>query len=281
MYEPGGALRDNLYTITTGDITSGVATITLDLPHEFKIGDNVVILNVTGANAADYNGTRTITATSLYSFSYTVAASDSTISDGNAHDAGYGLELTATGSSVQLSSWDGATNSQLMSIYYPQTSYTFSVYAIAATASEDVSVQISWYDSSGTLISADEGDPFSVTTSDWARPYVTATAPSTAAYASVELLWDTTSGNVLNISKSLFEEVGLVLEYFDGTSGTHSSAGPGTYYDTMWEGGTINGARSHLYNNRYSIQTRLITKVLQEQLPLGSTAAFYIAQPQT
>ena len=264
-----------LYTILSGSISSGTATITLNHPHEYQIGSSVVISGVTGTHASDYNGTRVLTGVTLNTVSYAVSASDSTISSGSLWIAGNTLKITSTSANVVISSWDGSTTSELMDIYYPDTSYTFSVYAKALTASESIIARISWYDSSHTLINHDDGTATPVTTSTWARPYVTATAPATAAYATVEVLWTTTSGNILLLDASLFENAGLVLEYFDG------SRGPATSNDLLWEGGVVNGSRSHLYKNRIPVQTRLYTNTLNEQLPLGSTAAIYIAQPKT
>ena len=109
----------------------------------------------------------------------------------------------------------------------------------------------------------------------WTRPYVIGTAPATAAYAAVEVDYSTTSGNVLALDEALFENVGQVLDYFDGSNGI------GTVYDRFWEGGNPNAARSHYYKNRFSVQTRLFGATLNAQLPLGCTAAVYIAQPQT
>ena len=269
--EPGA----EVFSVTSGSITSNVATITLDYAHSYPVGSTVYISGVTGASASDYNGTRTITAVTLTSFSYAVTASDSSISDGIVYKTGNSLELTASGTSVAVESWDGVTSSQLMEIYYPSTSYTFSVYAKSVTDTEYLTASIVWYDDTYTLIDTSAGDSTEVTTSEWARPYVTATAPSNAVYASVKVECTTTVGNVVLLDSALFENSGQLLEYFDG------SGGQGTVYDFFWEGNVPNAARSHYYKNRFSIQTRLIESVLQGQLPLGTTAALYLAQPNT
>ena len=263
------------FSITAGDIATNVATITLDLSHSYQVGDSVVISGVTGVNAADYNGVRVITAVTPNTFTYSVTASNSTISSGTVYAASSGLELTATSSVAVLSSWDSATTSQLMGIYYPNTSYTFSIYAQALDATEDVIAKINWYDSSYSLISISNGITFTASNAGWTRPYVTSEAPATAAYASVELEWQTTSSNRMVVDLALFENTGLVLDYFDGSNG------PGDVYDLIWEGNVVNAARSHLYKNRFSTQTRLFGATLEEQLPLGSTAAIYLAQPNT
>ena len=269
--EPGA----EVFSVTSGSITSNVATITLDYSHSYPVGSTVYISGVTGASASDYNGTRTITAVTLTSFSYAVTASDSSISDGIVYKTGNSLEITASGTNVALESWDGVTSSQLMEIYYPSTSYTFSVYAKSVTDTEYLTASVVWYDNTYTLIDTSAGDSTEVTTSEWARPYVTATAPSNAVYASVKVEYTTTVGNVVLLDSALFENSGQLLEYFDG------SGGQGTVYDFFWEGNVPNAARSHYYKNRFSIQTRLIESVLQNQLPLGTTAALYLAQPNT
>jgi hypothetical protein len=264
-----------VFTITSGVISSNTATIALNLPHSYQVSSQIVITGVTGPNASKYNGVRTITAVTANTFSYTVTASNSSISTGSVYASASAYQITASGSAVKLDSWDGSTNAQLMGIYYPNTSYTFSIYAQSVDAPESVTAVIKWYDSSHVLISSSTGDAVTTSTTNWVRPYVIGEAPSTTAYASVELQWSTTSGHKLNVDLALFENAGQVLDYFDGTSG------PGDVYDLIWEGGSANAGRSHLYHNRFSTQTRLIGATLDAQLPLGSTAAVYLAQPRT
>ena len=264
-----------MLAILSGAIVSNVATIDLNLPHSFQVGDSVTLHLVTEPEAADYNGVRTITSVTQYSFTYAVTASNSSIASGFVYAASSSVELTATDSSVYLSSWDGIDTSKLVGIHYPNTSYTFSIYAKALTDSERVTVEINWYTSTYDLIDTVLGDTIYTNTTDWVRPYVTAEAPALAAYASVILLWETTSGNQMVVDLALFENTGLVLDYFDG------SYGPGSVYDLIWEGGVANDARSHLYKNRFASQTRLFGATLEEQLPLGSSVAIYLAQPNT
>jgi hypothetical protein len=269
----------SVYSVASTTILSNTATVTLSTPHILKVGSSVILSGITGSGvtAANYNGARTITAVTITSFSFAVTATNqsTTNTTGTAWGAGNALKLTSTGTSVAVKSWDGSTTSQLMGIYYPNTSYTFSVYAKTASTTETVTVKINWYNISNTLISSSIGTSTTVTSTTWARPYVTGTAPATAAYATVEFNWTTTSGNVLSLDEALFENNGQVLSYFDGSNGQAIST------DLLWEGGVLNGSRSHYYKNRYITQTRLYTAVLANQLILGSTAAVYIAQPQT
>lgn len=267
------------FTITSASITSDVATVNLNNPHSYPVGATVVISGVTGSSASNYNGVRTITSVTLNSFTYSVTASNSSITGGTVYKAGNGLQVTSSSTSgVTVKSWDGSTTSELMGIYYPNTSYTFSLYVNPQSANESITLKITWYDSTYTLISTSTSSTFICNENVWARPYVTATAPDNAAYAAVELDWTpSANGASVILDEALFENSGQVLTYFDGTYG------PGTVYDLMWEGGqdNANAARSHLYKNRFAVQTRLFGATLNEQLPMGTTAAIYLAQPQT
>lgn len=269
------------YTVTTTQITSNVATVTVSTPHTLQVGSSVYLSNITGTGvtSANYNGARTITAITLYSFSYAVTATDQTAktTTGSAWQTGHALKLTGSGTTpVVVKSWDGVTNSQLLNIYYPNTSYTFSAYVRTAATTETISLKINWYNSSYSLISSTTGTSVSATSAGWTRAYVTGTAPATAAYASAEIDWsNVVSGDVVYVDRALFENFGQVLTYFDG------NGGPGDITDFVWEGGTANAARSHYYKNKFAVQTRLFGATLNAELPMGSTAAVYIAQPQT
>lgn len=270
-YEP----ETEIFTITTASISSNVATVTLGLPHSYKVGSSVVISGVTGGSASNYNGTRVITAVTLHTFSYAVTAANSTVTSGTVNSAGTSLKATASSTSMVVASWDGSTTSQQMGIYYPDTSYTFSIYALALTATESATLSITWYDSSHVLISTNTSSSTTVLTSDWVRLSLTATAPSTSAYATVSVNFTTTSTHDVLLDYGLFENTGSVLNYFDG------SVGPGSVYDLIWEGNALNAGRSHYYKNRLTTQTRLIGATLTSVLPLGSSISTYIGQPQT
>jgi len=268
------------YTVSTTSITSNVATVTLSTAHILKVGNSVYLSNIagTGVTAANYNGARTITSVTLTSFSYSVTATNQTVktTTGRAWATGHALKITASGSSVILKSWDGSTTSQLMGIYYPETSYTFSIYAQADSTTESVAASITWYDSSYNVLSTNTGTTTSINNSGWSRPYVTATAPSTAAYASVALTWSTaTTSEIIYVDQALFENSGFALDYFDGNGGQVDP------YDIFWEGGVPNVARSHFYKNRFVTVTRLLTDVIAGLVPMGTTMAVYLAQPKT
>ena len=269
------------FTVVSTQIASNVATVTLSKSHSIKTTSNVYISGITGAGvtAANYNGTRTVTAVTNTSFSFAVTATDQALitTVGTVYRSGHLLKLTGNGTTaVTVKSWDGSTTSQLFNVYYPSTSYTFSAYVKSAGSTESVVTKINWYDITHTLISSSSSDVTSIDGTQWWRPYVTAAAPATAAYASVEIDWSTvTSGDILYVDQTLFENSGNLLPYFDG------SGGPGSTYDFVWEGDAANAARSHYYKNKVAVQARLYSSTLLQQVPLGCTVAIYLAQPQT
>jgi len=126
------------------------------------------------------------------------------------------------------------------------------------------------------VISTSVGEQANVVSSgtSWDRVSMIATAPSNAAYAHVELTWDVISGSILILDSALFENVGVILPYFDGDHG------PSEATDLIWEGLPA-ASRSHLYKNRFSVQTRLTDELLDNYVNLGTTFAVYLAQPQT
>ena len=167
-------------------------------------------------------------------------------------------------------------NTQYMKIFYPTSAYTFSLYAKAGEATEG-SIEITWYNSAKTQISVSNATIDEITTSTWQRFSVSGLAPATAAYATVSFVWFSAgSSKTMQVKEALFENSGLVLDYFDGTNGRII---PGS--DLFWEGGTPNQARSHYYKNCRAIQSRLVGGALDEWITSGSTYAIYLAQPNT
>ena len=260
------------YSITSTEISGNVATLTLNKIHTIPNNVDVVISGV----GAPFDGEHLVDTTSNYTISYLVTYANQSVTpaNGTAYKAGNGYQVTATATDVNISSWDGSTRSQLMGIYYPNTSYTFSVYARTQTGFQGMQVSIDWYDTLYNHISASTSVEENVD-SDWYRLSVTATAPATAAYATVSVYYTTTIGNVSYFDSALFENVAFVLPYFDG------STGPANPVDLFWEGGVVNGSRSHLYKNRIAVENRLVNGNIQEYLVAGSTFALYLAQPNT
>jgi len=263
--EPG--LRT--YVVTEKGLNSNIATLTTSNFHELRVGRSVIVKDV----GAPFDGQFTITAITASSFSYALTNADIALTPvtGVACHAGDSLELVATSSVVELKSAN--TSADYMPIHYPSSEYTFSIYSKVDVDTEQIRLFISWYDSSDTLIETNTSDAADITTT-WSRPFFTAVAPATAAYAVVGIEWSIIGGNTLTVDSALFEKTPFLLEYFDG------SYGPSDLNDLFWEGGTPYQGRSHLYKNRLAVQTRLNT-VLTDFLPLGSTFALYLAQPKT
>jgi hypothetical protein len=183
------------------------------------------------------------------------------------------MTSTASGN-VTLKSF--SNSNQYMKIFYPNSAYTFSLYAKGGFASYGT-VNILWYNSSKTLLSTTTANAENIITTDWTRYSVSGLAPATAAYATVSFTWFcSASGRTMQVKEALFENSGLLLDYFDGTNGRII---PST--DLFWEGGQPNQGRSHYYKNRTAIQVRITKGALDEWITSGSTYAIYLAQPNT
>ncbi len=275
-----------VFSVQYRSITSNIATLETSVSHDLRVGDKIVVTGV----GAPFDGVFTIATvgvnlanTSQESKTFTYAVTNTNITrnttvltGAEAFISGDALKLTATGTSVLVKST--TTTADLMGIHYPSTSYTFSVYAqLTSAGTEPVTPAIVWYDAAKTVISTSTGSTFSVTSSgtNWDRISLTATAPDTAAYAHVQLSWTAAIADVLKLDSALFENTSAISPYFDG------SYGPANATDLFWEGNAVNAARSHLYKNRFAIQTRLSDYALQNQLNFGTTVAVYLAQPKT
>ena len=268
-------------------LTSNVARIETTYTHDYKVGSVVVVSGVD----ATFNGVYTVTNVGVsvsgvnnafFEYSLTHSNVVRVASTGSVWKSGNAMKVTATATTtVNTRSWDGSTNSQQMPIYYPDTYYTFSVYAAldktAGTGNETVVPYILWYDSSHTLLSTTTGSSFTISHFDtaWDRPYVSGIAPHTAAYAVVGINWAATSGHILRYDSALFENAYSVSYYFDGDSGN------GTISDYLWEGSIPNGARSHYYKNNAVVQSRITGPEFLDNIVLGTTVAIYLGQPAT
>jgi hypothetical protein len=280
--EPGA----EIWSLAFKSLTSNVARLETTYTHNYRVGDIVYIYGV----GAPFDGLRTITAVgidtandfkSYFQFALTNANITRTAATGTSWVSGNALKLTATaGGTVNVKSWDGSTTSQLMPIHYPSTNYTFSLQLQKyeyVSGDELVTPYISWYDNTNTLISTVTGETKNVTSfeTSWDTAYVTGVAPSNAYSAVVGINWVAVNTHILWLDSALFEHSSAVSTFFDG------STGPATSNDLFWEGGATNAARSHLYKNRFAIQTRLSDYALKNQLNAGSTVAIYLAQPKT
>ena len=260
--------------------TPAAGSVTYTSANTYLIGQKVAI---TGATISGYNGTFTITAATTSTFTVTNSTTGATSTasavgvSGSVWAAGNILNLVATGTSSVINT--GSTTT-LMPIYYPSTSYAFSVYANTPSSTQTLLPQILWYDINKVLISTASGTAITTAAgtlkTTWSQASIISVAPATAAFAMVQLTWTTTSTSILNLDAALFENSSFVNSYFDGDKGLGATS------DFLWEGGTpyANVARSHYYKNRFAIQSR-IGGYLTDNLTNGTTLALYLAQPQT
>jgi hypothetical protein len=157
--------------------------------------------------------------------------------------------------------------------------YTYSGYFIMSadnnpTVNQNIVMQIDWYDTNkvflGTSSSATWVVPLNATLT-FIRPFVTATAPESAAYAIARTSWasPTAAGIGLVFDQMLFEKSSFVLEYFDG------SYGYADQNDLRWQG-TPGASRSHYYRNRNATYGR-VKSTLSDYLMAGTNYAIYYA----
>ncbi len=263
-------------------VSSNVVTVETTVSHDVQSGSEVVIAGLGSPYDGVFtvvdsgvNTTNPLEASKTFTYNLTTPNIARTAVTGTTYKSGTSLFVSATASTVTISSTTAP--SDLMAIHYPNTSYAFSVYAqLDVVGNEELTPSVVWYDSSKAVISTSVGDQFTVISSgtSWDRVSMIATAPSNAAYAHVALTWDVIGGSVLILDSALFENVGVILPYFDGSSG------PSEATDLIWEG-TENASRSHLYKNRFAVQTRLTDELIDNYVYLGTTFAVYLAQPQT
>lgn len=262
---------DPTYQVNSYFIQTNLVELNTTLRHEIKVGDAI---NVSGINVTvDGQHTVSVVTENTITFSLTTGNVPLTTVSGTVAKSGSVIKLTAPSTTpVNVESTTGA--SVLIPIYYPGSSYTFSIYTKSYSGSQTGICTIYWYDSNNVLINESIGVSTNITT-DWTRVYVTGISPENAVNAKVEFLWiPTTPGAQLAIDNALLENTPFLLPYFDGNQG------PATDEELYWEGGIANGARSHLYTNRVAIESRLKT-ALPEFLTSGTTFTIYLAQPRT
>ena len=277
--EPGATVYNANYLT----LAAGIASLESIYSSDIVLGDTIYVSGVTGITNGAYTVTGWFPATTGQSSYVTFNTGGATTAPrtavgGTFYKSSDSLELTSSGTSVTVDSWDGATTSQQMDIHYPLTDYTFSVYVKSDDNTDTATASISWYDSSNVFISTDTGTAVTITNSltggSWSRAYVTATAPSTAAYATVTVDFATQNGNTLLLDSALFENSPFALTFFSG------SQGPADATSFLWEG-TTDASRSHYYKNYAVITFELDSGLLKGEMPLGSTYALYFAQPGT
>jgi hypothetical protein len=272
-----------LYSANYLTLGAGVATLESTRTSDLVPGDVIYVTGVSGITNGVYTVLTWEPASLSYSSYITFNTGGSTTAartavTGSFYKASTSLEVTASGSSVVVNSWDGSTVAQQMGIYYPDTEYTFSAYVKSSNASNTATPSITWYTSSNVVISTSTGATVTITaapgSASWVRPFVTAVAPSTAAYATVKVTFATASTNTLLLDSALFENKAFASPFFSGAGGSAESS------SFIWEG-TANASRSHYYKNYAVLSNRLSNGALTDQVPLGGTVAVYYAQPKT
>jgi hypothetical protein len=275
--EPGS----DTWGVLKASLSGNYATLILDKNHHLQIGETISVVGV----GAPYDGVQTVFSKTALSLTFAKTNADLPIADvtGEVFHASSAIKVGATFGSSSSSSQtivaeSAKTSADYMPIYYPDSSYTFSVYFQAVDAPVNAIASIYWYDSSKTLISSTLGDTTSSSTG-WNRANVISTAPANAAYAKVQLSAEVLKNDTIYevyVDSALFERSSFVLDYFDGDAENENVA----LEDVFWEGGSPNEGRSHFYKNRVSTLYRL-TATLPDFLTAGSTFALYLAQPNT
>jgi hypothetical protein len=199
-------------------------------------------------------------------------------SSSNVASSAYAGKVYATNTDTVTVSHCAASNTANYIPVSSSQSYTWSGYFIMSsdnnpTINENIKLQISWYDSTKTLLGAVNSVlqkvPFNSTNS-LARFYFTASAPETAAYAIAQWVWTpSTVGNGILFDQLLFEKTSYLQDYFDGNYGTADQN------DLLWQGAS-SSSRSHYYRNRNATYGRL-DSTLVDYLPANTNYAVYYA----
>jgi hypothetical protein len=201
-----------------------------------------------------------------------------TSNSSNVASSAYAGEVYATSTNVVTVSHCASSNTANYIPISAGQSYTWSGYYIMSadnnpTVNENIQLQISWYDSTKTLLGLVTGPREKVplnSTNSYARLHFTTSAPETAAYAIAQWVWTpNTAGNGILFDQLLFEKTSYLQDYFDGNYGTADQN------DLMWQGAP-NSSRSHYYRNRNATYGRL-NSTLVNYLPAGTNYAVYYA----
>lgn len=148
-------------------------------------------------------------------------------------------------------------------------SYSGSAHVRDVSSGESVRVDIEWLFEDENPIDTSAGAAVVISSTEYVRPRVEATAPEDAAFARLRVVVeDGTTGDEVRIDAALFEESPDTRDYFDA-----SFLGG----DYLWEG-TAHASPSHYYFNR-AIKNARLTEVMAEYAPLGTTWNFVYAQP--
>lgn len=259
------------YEVVSYFVQSNVVDLTTSTRHRIQVGESITVTGVNGT----VNGQRTVTVVTENTIGFALSTADvpATTVTGSVFITGSVVKLNAPSTTtVNVESSTGLND--LIPIYYPEESYTFSIYAKSYAGTQVGFCSIYWYDATGNLISTQTGSNLNIN-QEWVQASVTGTSPTSCYSAKVEFNWIPTAANdYLAIDHAMFEKTPFVLSYFDGDSGL---ATPDELY---WEGGVADNSRSHFYVNRVAVEERLKI-ALKDFLTLGTTFTVYLAQPKT
>lgn len=192
--------------------------------YGWKIEDNLISNNNVGIYAPRVS-TRTnlivnptfdgaTTATTFWTTTNATAALDST----KQYSGISSLKLTASGTSTMSISSPTGTSGMPVT---PSTPYVASIYANAtSTTSRNISMNITWYNSLGNVISTTTAVSAAIVSTDGWKRFSTGVqiSPASSAFASVSISYVTPAiSDVVNFDAALFENSAILDTYFDGS----------------------------------------------------------------
>lgn len=212
-------------TITTKEISSGVATLGTSATHSLVPGDEVEVTGVDDPEAGEevFNGTYVVTAVTPTTFSYAKVSTDvlSQAATGTATRIAAYFDGDSIDTDTVAYGWTGTPHASTSRRYDPRTAQA----------------ELWFYDSAGALLDTEVGPPIALPTTDWTRLWVLAEVPPGAA--SVILAPSNLAhSDVWQIDGALLEISPIIGSYFDGDN-----------YDASWMG-TPNGSPSRMVGGK-------------------------------
>ena len=165
----------------------------------------------------------------------------------------YSLKVSASGASACVGTAEGTSG-----LSVSRTSYTYSGWVfVPSENSLDARLEIAWWNSSGTLIRTDASR--SAAKGAWQYLSVTATAPETAATASVRLrgTGSYASGDVFYLDAAQFEAGGFPTSYIPTTNGSATRNAESLTYPTRGNLQPGQGSISLWVKVKYTADTSL------------------------
>lgn len=131
-------------------------------------------------------------------------------------DGQFALKLTVTATGTFSINTASGTSGFPVTV---GTSYAFQIATKTATTSRGVTPTITWYNSSGTLLSTSSGTAVTDVSTGYTVASLAAVAPTSAAYAALGVLYaSSSSGEVHYVDCALFETSATINSWFDGSS---------------------------------------------------------------